>query len=215
MKYYLLVRYMCAVVLGFITVAVVAQEVTLPYKGLTLNANLELAANKKPSDGVILITHGGLVHNGMEIIASLQNQLKERGYNTLAINLSLGLNNRHGQYDCQITHRHRNIDAADEIGVWVAWLKKQGVKQLILLGHSRGGAQTALYLTEYNNSIVKSVVLISPAIRENTDAANYQVRYGKSLAPILQKAQQLVKAGKGDTLLEHVGIKPAGNGPFA
>ena len=206
MKYYLLVRYMCAVVLGFITVAVVAQEVTLPYKGLTLNANLELAANKKPSDGVILITHGGLVHNGMEIIASLQNQLKERGYNTLAINLSLGLNNRHGQYDCQITHRHRNSDAADEISVWVAWLKKQGVKQLILLGHSRGGAQTALYLTEYNNSIVKSVVLISPAIRENTDAANYQVRYGKSLAPILQKAQQLVKAGKGDTLLEHVGI---------
>lgn len=203
---HLLVRYSCAITLGFIAIATEAQEVTLLHKGLTLNANLELAGNKKPSDGVILITHGGLVHNGVEIVTDLQNQLKERGYNTLAINLSLGLNNRHNDYDCQVTHHHRNIDAADEIGAWVNWLKQQGAKQVTLLGHSRGGAQTALYVAEQDNALVKNVVLLAPAIRENTDAAGYQQRYGKPLAPLLAKAQKLIKDGKGNTVLEHVGL---------
>ncbi len=206
MQLHLFVRYICAIVLGFTAVMVEAQEVTLLHKGLTLNANLELTKDKKPGDGVILITHGGLVHNGVEIVVDLQNQLKERGYNTLAINLSLGLNNRHNEYDCQVTHHHRNIDAADEIGVWVYWLKQQGAKQATLLGHSRGGAQTALYVAEQDNALMKNVVLIAPAIRENTDAAGYLQRYGKPLAPLLAKAQKLIKDGKGDTVLEHIGI---------
>ena len=125
-----------------------ANEVTQPFKGITLNANLELAKDKKPADGVILITHGGLAHRGMELVTNLQKLLKERGYNTLAINLSLGLNDRHGMYDCMVTQRHYNDDAADEIGAWVGWLKKQGATRVALLGHSRGGTQTALDQTK-------------------------------------------------------------------
>ena len=56
-----------------------AGEVALPYKGLTLNANLELAAGKTPADGVILITHGGLLHNGMEAIAYFRELPKDKG----------------------------------------------------------------------------------------------------------------------------------------
>ncbi|HEX9628167.1 MAG TPA: hypothetical protein VGA00_14595 [Acidiferrobacterales bacterium] len=56
-----------------------ADEVTLPYKGLTLNAELELVAGKKLADGVVLITHGGLAHRGMESIVYIQELLKERG----------------------------------------------------------------------------------------------------------------------------------------
>ncbi|MEK6770573.1 MAG: alpha/beta hydrolase [Pseudomonadota bacterium] len=198
--------YLCAITLAVSAAAVQAEEVTLTHKGLTLNANLELATGKKISDGAILITHGALAHQRMEVIASLQKLFKERGYSTLAINLSLGLSNRHGMYDCKITHRHRYTDAADEISTWMDWLKKQGAQRVALLGHSRGGAQTALYAAERDNALVKAVVLLAPAIGENTDATTYQKRYQKPLAPVLEKAQKLIKDGKGDAVLEHIGL---------
>ncbi len=190
--------------LGLLTFgAAQAKEVTLPYKGLTLNADLELAAGKKLADGAILVTHGMLAHRDMESLVYLRNLLKEKGYNTLAINLSLGLNNRHDMYDCKVTHRHRQADAADEIGAWVDWLKKQGVKRVAVLGHSNGGAQTALYAAERDNALVKAAVLMAPATNDNNNAATYQKRYQKPLAPVLEKAQKLVKEGKGATVLEH------------
>jgi pimeloyl-ACP methyl ester carboxylesterase len=153
---------------------------------------------------VILITHGGLAHRGAETVVYLQQLFKEHGYNTLAINLSLGLDKRQGMYDCKVTHRHRNTDAADEIGAWVKWLKRQSVRRVALLGHSRGGAQTALYAAEQNDDVVKAVVLLAPATRENTDAGAYQRRYNTALAPLVEKAQTLVKAGKGDAVMEGV-----------
>lgn len=193
-----------ALVLGLMVVCTAqAKEVTLPYKGLTLNADLELAAGKKPADGVILITHGMLAHRDMESLVYLRNLFKEKGYNTLAINLSLGLNNRHDMYDCKVTHRHRQTDAADEIGAWVDWLKKQGAKRVAVLGHSNGGAQTALYASAHDNVSVKAVVLLAPATHDNNNAAAYQKRYKQPLAPVLEKAQKLVKAGKSATVLEH------------
>lgn len=183
-----------------------ASEVTQTYKGMVLNANLELAAGKKTSDGVILITHGGLLHRSSETIVYLQKLFKERGYNSLAINFSLGLNHRHGNYDCKVPHRHLNQDAAQEIGAWVEWLKRQGVQHVALLGHSRGGAQTALYVAEQDSALVHAVVLMAPATIANNDASEYQKRFGKPLEPTLQKAQKLVKAGKGTTLLAQVGV---------
>lgn len=201
-----LVRHLFAVALTVAATTVNAEEVTLSHKGLTLNANLELAAGKKPSGGVILITHGALGHRRMETVSSLQKLLKERGHSSLAINLSLGLDNRQGMYDCAVTHRHRYTDAADEIGVWVKWLEKKGATRVALIGHSRGGAQTALYAAERDNAPVKAVILLAPAVGENSDAATYERRTRKPLAPVLEKAQKLIRDGKGDTVLEHVGL---------
>jgi pimeloyl-ACP methyl ester carboxylesterase len=188
-----------------------ANEVSLPYKGLSLNANLELAPGKQAADGMILITHGGLAHRDMELISYLQELLKARGYNTLAINLSLGLDNRHGMYDCTITHRHLNDDAANEIGAWLDWLHKQGTGSVALLGHSRGGAQTALYAAEHDNEQVKAVVLMAPATKDNTNAAIYQTRYQKPLEPLLENARNLVDAGEGNTVLKHLGLMSCGD----
>jgi len=200
------------VVVFFIFSSIVqADEITLSYKDVTLNANLQLAANKQLADGVILITHGGLAHNGMEIIVALQNQLNAHGYSTLAINLSLGLDKRHGMYDCKVTHRHRNTDAVNEIDTWMGWLNKQGVKQVILLGHSRGGAQTALYEAERDNSMVKSLILMSPAIAENTDAAEYQKRFNMPLQPLLDIAQKRIREGKGDAVINFIGLMTCAN----
>ena len=45
-----------------------AKEVTQQFRGLTINANLELADGKTLEDGVVLILHGTMAHNRMEII---------------------------------------------------------------------------------------------------------------------------------------------------
>ncbi len=199
-----IVIFICVTV--FYTSAVNAQEITLQHKGLTLNADLELAAGNTVTDGVILITHGSLAHRAMETITYLRKLFKEYQYNTLAINLSLGLNHRHGMYNCEHTHSHRNNDAIEEISLWVAWLEQQGVKQVTLLGHSRGGAQTALYAVERSNPLIKAVVLLAPATAENTSVDAYRNRYNLALEPLLRKAKQLVKDGKGDTVLGHIGL---------
>lgn len=190
-----------------------AAEVTLPYQALTLNANLELAEGKKIADGMILITHGGLAHNAMEVITYLQGLLKEKGYNSLAINLSFGVNNRHGMYDCKVPHRHLYTDAMNEIGAWMEWLQKQGVQRVALLGHSVGGSRTAMYAAERDSALVKAIVLLAPATRANSDAADFQRRFRKPLAPILAKAEKLVKEGKGNTVLPRTPLMTCADSP--
>ena len=77
-------HYMCAIALCVFAGTVAAKEVTLQHMGLTLNADLQLAADKNPSDGVVLITHGALAHRDMEFLVYLRHLLKERGYSTLS-----------------------------------------------------------------------------------------------------------------------------------
>jgi pimeloyl-ACP methyl ester carboxylesterase len=202
----ILVRTLCFCALCLSPALLQAKEVTLQHNGLTLNAEYQLAPGKTPADGVILITHGALAHRDMEVISYMRRLLKERGYNTLAINLSLGVDNRHGMYDCKVTQRHRNDDALEEIGLWIDWLKKQGAKHVTLLGHSRGGAQTALYASEHNDPLIRALVLMAPATRDNTSPGAYQKRYKMALAPLLDKARKLVNNGKGNTVLGNIGL---------
>ena len=142
-----------------------AKEITIKYKKLTLNAELELAEGKTVKDGVILITHGSLAHRDMQTLTYLRELLSELEYNTLAINLSLGLDNRHGMYDCNTPHHHLYDDSLDEIDQWVTWLKSQGTTGITLLGHSKGGAQTALYALERDTKLIKTIILIAPATK--------------------------------------------------
>lgn len=206
-------KYIVTIIVGVFMLGCLAhaEEVSLSYKQLTMNANLILAADKHLADGVILITHGGLAHYASDTIAYLQQLFKARGYNTLAINLSLGLDNRHGMYDCKTTHRHLNADSADEIGAWLDWLHKQGVKSVTLLGHSRGGAQTALFAAERDNTLVKAVVLMAPATSENNDALEYQKRFHMALLPMLETAQKLAREGRGSTVIDSVGLLSCAN----
>lgn len=175
-----------------------AQEVSVKYKGLILNADLALAEGKTFKDGVILITHGSLAHRDMDTLVYLRSLLKDFEYNTLAINLSLGISNRHGMYDCQIPHRHHNDDAIEEIDAWLQWLKKQGAEKVTLLGHSLGGAQTALYAAKKDSSLIQSVILLAPATKNN-DIKSYPLSYKVAL----KQAQKLIEEGKGETELEH------------
>ncbi len=185
--------------------ALQAEEIKLDHQGLKVSANLEAASDNWKQGTVVLMTHGTLAHNRMEIMATLQELFKEREITTLAINLSLGLSDRSGMYDCAVPHTHKHTDALDEIGLWLGWLKKQGVKSVVLLGHSRGGNQTAWFAAERDDAAIKKVVLIAPQVwSEEKNSKGYQKSYDKPLAPVLARAQKLVDAGKGSSLLKPV-----------
>lgn len=181
-----------------------AEEVTTKLDDLTLRANLELASGKSMKDGVVLITHGTLAHNGMELIKSLQSGLQAKGYNSLAINLSLGLDKRaSAMYDCPTPHVHKHTDAVGEIAAWTKWLKDKGATRIALMGHSRGGNQTAWALAEKDDPAITSAILLAPQTWEaGYLIKDYSERYNHYLTPLLAKAEKLVAEGKGDTLMD-------------
>lgn len=180
-----------------------AEETKLLHEGLTLNANLE-KSDTWPAGPVVVMTHGTLSHNKTELMTALQTLLLDNGVSTLAINLSLSLDDRHGPYDCTTPHAHKHEDAVTEVGLWLDWMKQQGVQQIALLGHSRGGNQTAWFAAEHDDPVIKKVILVAPQTWSPEYAASsYEGRYGKPLAPVLEKAQALVTAGKGSEPMAH------------
>jgi pimeloyl-ACP methyl ester carboxylesterase len=186
--------------------AVSAGVVTRKYEGITLNANLEQVGPDLSAAPVVLMTHGTTAHRGMEIMAALQGMFAERGISSLAINLSLGLDDRAAEmYDCATPHTHKHADAVGEIGAWLNWLKAQGADRVALLGHSRGGNQVARFATEHDDPLVKAVLLVAPLTSDEGYAVkDYRKRYGKELAPLLEKANKMVADGKGGDMMTHV-----------
>jgi len=183
-----------------------AENVTLKHKNVTLNAYVEKAGDWPGR--VVLMTHGTLANNRTETLSGLQDALKSRGISSLSINLSYGIDNRaSATYDCAVPHRYKHTDALDEIGAWLAWLKQQGAKDIVLLGHSRGGNQTAWFAAERNDPAVSRLVLIAPTTwTADGTTRSYRANYNTDLAPLLKKAQALVAGGQPDTLLEHIGF---------
>ena len=198
--------FLCSVtlaVLGF-SLPGQAKEVAQKYNGLTLNANLEMADGKDFKDGVVLILHGMMAHNRMEIIEASQQALLENDHSSLAITLSLGFDNRRGFADCMLPQTHTIEDALGEIDAWVQWLVKKGASKIVLMAHSRGANQMMVYAVEINNPAVSHVVLLAPNTTEN-GRINYEARYGvKTYDENLSRAKILVEAGNGDTIMKRV-----------
>ncbi|MCU7940821.1 MAG: alpha/beta hydrolase [gamma proteobacterium symbiont of Bathyaustriella thionipta] len=85
------------------------------------------------------------------------------------------------------------------------WLKKQGAKNIILVGHSRGGNQTAWYASEHDSPIISKIILIAPQIWSTEYAEKgYKKRFGKNLDTVLNNAQALVDDHKGQSFLDPV-----------
>lgn len=180
-----------------------AEDVKQTYQGKTLNANLVYADGKNYGDNVVLLLHGTLTHNGRSTYADLQNNLAKEGITSLSMNLSLGLSDRRGEYDCATPHTHKHTDAIAEVGVWMDWLKQQGVKKVSVMGHSRGGNQIAWYVSEKDSDAINKVILLAPATSEQQSGKEYQEKYGKPLNSVLKNAKEMVKAGKGKELMKN------------
>lgn len=188
--------------------SVKADEVMVKQGDTELRGELTLADGKTVKDGVILMLHGTLANNKMEIMQALTDLLKERGYNTLSINLSFGIDKRPSEMlDCAIEHRHKHEDAVAELDTWMNWLKEQGAEKVVILGHSRGGNQVTWYAAEHDSPLLEKIVAIAPATADpEKDAREYEERYKKPLADIMAEATKLVEEGKGDTLMDVPGF---------
>ena len=181
--------------------ALAAERVELEHDDLTLVGHMETATSVE--DGVVLMVHGTLAHGQMEIMRSMQELLAEAGYNSLAINLSLGQDARTGMYDCDSTHRHKHEDAVEEIAAWVDWLEDEGADRLVVLGHSRGGNQVARYLADEPADTIEKAVLMAPQTwTAGQEAKDYQASFETALQPLLDRAETLVAEGKGDQVME-------------
>lgn len=154
-----------------------------------LNGNLELPAGKTAADGVVLMVHGTLSWHGQETIAALQKNLKARGVGSLAITLSLGIDDRQRTRRCDVVHDYAMAGARREVGLWLEWLAGQGARTVDLLGFSRGGAQVASFAPELARA--RRVVLLAPAFATaDEQAETYQRAFGHPLAPEIEIARR-------------------------
>jgi pimeloyl-ACP methyl ester carboxylesterase len=183
-----------------------AEEVRIEHQGLDVLGNLDLAPGKSlKNDGVVLLLHGMLAHHRMEVMSALQELLHERGINSLAITLGLGMNERRGLFDCSIEQDHRNEDAAEEIKSWVKWLKEKGAASITLAGHGRGGNQIAIYTAKEPDKAVRRLVLIAPlADTASSIESEFSQRFRQPLQPILAEAEKLVAEEQFNSLMTDV-----------
>jgi pimeloyl-ACP methyl ester carboxylesterase len=197
-----------AVSLISMTAPVTAEAVADEYLGLTVVGNLEVAPGKSlKNDGVILLVHDTMGHHTDPTMVGLQQALKVRGVNSLAISISLGLNRRKGPFNCAHEHDHRHGDASDEIVAWVEWLQRKGASRISILGHGRGAVQVALGVAERQDLVIDRLVLANPILSSlATASARFQQQFSQPLAPVLEQARKLVDEGEGDTLLSVPGF---------
>ena len=184
------------------------KEVTQQYKGLTINANLEMAEGKDFEDGMVLILHGLTAHNKMEVIRTAQQVLLDNERSSLAINLSLGIDNRHGFHDCSLPQRHIQDNAVYELSAWVAWLRERGTDQITMIGHSRGANQVMVYAVENRDPEVTHLVMMAPGLGNNNVKQIFQERYGYIIDEPLEKAYQQISSGNGDDLMKSIDTLP-------
>ena len=178
-------------IIGFLTLLWVSQMLAAPvqleYRGLMLNGNLATTGSGQ-SNFIFLIVHGTWAHHGMEIITSLQELLAESGQDSLAITLSLGIDDRKGFLQCKSPIKANHGNAAAEINRWVEYLESRS-RQIVVVGHSRGGNQVALFNRAYPSSAVTHLVLIAPmSWNAKQSARHYEEKFGVSLEQVLEQA---------------------------
>ncbi len=179
-----------------------ANEIKIQHHGMTVNAKLLMAKGKDYRDGMVLIMHGFLGHNQMEIVEAAQQSLLDIGRSSLAINLSLSIDNRYGFFVFFFDHRHVLDDALNEIQTWVDYLKSKGVNKIVLMSHSFGANQLVVYASERPDPAITHLVFLAPNT-SGTFREGYEHRYGKNFDSALDQANELIKQGKGEQLMEY------------
>ena len=188
--------------LQVVTTSAEAEVVTQQFRGLTLNANLEIAENMDLTNGMVLIVHGLMGHSRMEIIETAQQALLGNGKSSLAINLSLGVNNRKGFFDCTWPHRYGQDDALDEISAWVSWLRAKGVKEIVLMAHSRGANEAMVYTVKQKDPEITHLAMLAPGTDDSKQ--RFEERYGSIFDETMERVEKERDAGRGNELIENV-----------
>ncbi|MFT4927238.1 MAG: pimeloyl-ACP methyl ester carboxylesterase [Phenylobacterium sp.] len=182
---------------ALLSTAVLATPVTLTHQGLQLNANIIEHSNKKQRFFVIL--HGTLAWHGMELPTAIATLLQEEEHGSLAFSLGYGISDRQGFYDCNQPMVSGHDDAQAEIDGWINYLRQQGYENIVLVGHSRGGAQMASYALQHPDKI-KQTVLIGPMV---WDKSRVSQRFKKQTGKMLDTVLQHFSTQKPPQLLSH------------
>lgn len=78
---------------------------------------------------------------------------------------------------------------------------------MVLLGHSRGGNQTAWFAAERDAPSVQGLILIAPSTwSQEHEASSYRARYDEELEPLLSEANEHVNGGTPQARLGPVGF---------
>ena len=166
-------------------------ELQIEHNGLNLNSNFVTGGEKDERERPIyLIVHGTWAHQGMEIIEALQELLEQHGVPSLAVTLSLGVDDRRGFLTCDDPILGNYAASVAEIDAWVGLLVEQGWRNIVIVGHSRGGAQVALYRTLHQIDQVQGLVLLAPALWHGDAVhARYGARSEATLDEVLEEAR--------------------------
>ena len=166
-----------------------AEPVQLKSGQTRLNGNMEVPPGKKVADGVALILHSARSDNKQDTVVALQQNLKKRGIASLAITLSLGIDNREGARACGLLHDYALAGTQREIAAWMAWLRADGAPTVDLIGYSRGGTQIAELAPKLSR--VGHVVLIAPQFATSAERAEaYQRDYGHPIGKPVADANE-------------------------
>ena len=130
----------------------------LPDSKLNLIANYHVGEKDKP---VIIVLHGFLQTKDFSTIQQLSSGLIDEGYSILRPTLSLGINRRKNSLSCEAIHTHHISDGVQELRAWVLWLKKQGHKNIVGLGHSLGNLYLLAYQENLSNPPLQDLILTS------------------------------------------------------
>ncbi len=178
-----------------ISIQVFAEPVSIQieFEGKKLKANAEWSVPESAEPEVAVLWLHGLfqTHSMREPISQQREFWVSEGFPVLSPTLTLGVNDRREPYDCSYPLDHTYELNLEEIKAWVRWLKGQGVRRIILAGHSMGGQQV-IHAAEAlrGDRTVVGVLAVAPAkgtLREH---------------PLLGRARELVRRGEGRRLLE-------------
>jgi pimeloyl-ACP methyl ester carboxylesterase len=109
------------------------------------------------SKGAVIILHGNGVHPAWPaVIEPLRTELPEHGWHTLSLQMPVLPN---GAVDKDYVPLFPEVPARIQAGV--DFLKKKGIKHIVLTGHSLGTTMATYYLADTRDPVVDTLVLVS------------------------------------------------------
>lgn len=184
-----------------------AETVHTQLGSLSLVGEMTKAGSASADRPTVLLLHDTLSHSGSAEIAKLSAGLTAGGWSVLAPNLSLGLSDRTGAFDCTQPHTHRHDDAVAEIDAWVDWLGARDVKRIVLAGSGRGANQIGWHAIDRPRAEVAGLEMLAPITWDlDTAADDYLETHGTHLIPFLGKVMKRFMDGEEDLPLEKAGV---------
>lgn len=139
------------------------------YSGKVVSTVIKKSSHPR-SKKAVLYVHG---FNDYFFQTEMGNEFVDSGYNFYAVDLrKYGRSILPGQKKFQVRNLNEyfpDIDSALSV------IKKSGINEVVLLGHSTGGLITSLYMSENPDTIIKALILNSPFLDWNLSKFNEKI----------------------------------------